>query len=64
MYWTVQMSSCVSAQGELVEVLGNGEITVRDGDTIYRGRPVSGPRRSALAAPKPCPTHHEWAAQP
>ena len=39
-YRTVQLSSCVSAQGELVQVLGNGEILIRDGQTIYRGRPV------------------------
>ncbi len=39
-YRTVQLSSCVSAQGELVQVLGNGEILIRDGQTVYRGRPV------------------------
>ncbi|HMQ92092.1 MAG TPA: hypothetical protein PKA33_00475 [Amaricoccus sp.] len=40
MYRTIQLSSCVSVQGELVETLGNGEILVKDGKTIYRGRPV------------------------
>jgi hypothetical protein len=40
MYRTVQLSSCVSAQGELVEILGNGEVLIKDGTTIYRGRPV------------------------
>ena len=41
MYRTVQLSSCVSAQGELVEVLGNGEVLVRDGGKFYRGQPVA-----------------------
>lgn len=40
MYRTIQLSSCVSVQGELVETLGNGEILVKDGKTVYRGRPV------------------------
>ncbi len=49
MYHTVQLSSCVSAQGELVEILGNGEIVVRDGGTTYRGRPVSTLARTRVA---------------
>ncbi len=31
MYQTIQVSSCVSAQGELVENLPNGDAIVRDG---------------------------------
>ena len=31
MYQTIQVSTCVSAQGELVEHLPNGEAIVRDG---------------------------------
>jgi len=43
MFRTVQLSSCISAQGELVEVRRNGDILVRDGATLYRGRPVTLP---------------------
>ena len=41
MYQTIQVSTCVSAQGELVENLPNGEAIVRDGGQIYRGRPIA-----------------------
>jgi len=41
MYQTIQVSTCVSAQGELVENLPNGEAIVRDGGHTYRGRPIS-----------------------
>ena len=41
MYQTVQVSTCVSAQGELVEHLPNGEAIVRDGGQVYRGRPIT-----------------------
>jgi hypothetical protein len=41
MYQTVQVSSCVSVQGDLVERLPNGDAVVRDGLNVYRGRPVS-----------------------
>ena len=41
MYQTIQVSTCVSAQGELVEKLPNGEAIVRDGGQIYRGRPIA-----------------------
>ena len=41
MFQTIQVSSRVSAQGILVEVLPNGEAVIRDGDTIYRGRPIA-----------------------
>lgn len=43
MYQTIQMSSCVSVYGEFVEALHNGEIVVRDGNTVYRGRPIGKP---------------------
>ena len=49
MYQTIQVSTCVSAQGELVENLPNGEAVVRDGGHIYRGRPIA-PVARALAA--------------
>jgi hypothetical protein len=41
MYQTIQVSTCVSAQGELVENLPNGEAVVRDGGQVYRGRPIA-----------------------
>ena len=41
MYQTIQVSTCVSAQGELVERLPNGEAVVRDGGQVYRGRPIA-----------------------
>ena len=41
MYQTIQLSSCVSVQGETVEVLGNGDVIIRNGGTLYRGRPLA-----------------------
>lgn len=41
MYQTVQVSSCVSVQGFLVEHLPNGDAIVSDGRKIYRGRPIA-----------------------
>jgi hypothetical protein len=40
MFQTIQLSSCVSVYGEIVESLKNGEVVVRDGKTVYRGRPI------------------------
>lgn len=63
MYRTVQMSSCISAQGELVETLGNGEILVRDGDTVYKGRPVVPPGKPRTAPLKSLAAAREVADQ-
>jgi hypothetical protein len=41
MYQTVQVSSCVSVQGFLVEYLPNGEAIVSDGRKTYRGRAIA-----------------------
>jgi hypothetical protein len=41
MYQTVQVSSCVSVQGFLVEHLPNGDAIVSDGLKTYRGRPIA-----------------------
>jgi hypothetical protein len=41
MFQTIRLSSRVSVQGELVELLPNGEVIVRDGRHTYRGRPVA-----------------------
>ena len=41
MYQTIQVSSCVSVQGDLVEQLPNGEVLIRDGGNVYRGRPIA-----------------------
>ena len=40
MYQTIQVSSRVSVQGEIVERLPNGQVVVRDGLNVYRGQPV------------------------
>jgi hypothetical protein len=40
MFQTVQVSSCVSAQGDFVETLPDGDVLVRDGGQLYRGRPI------------------------
>ena len=40
MYRTIQVSSCVSVQGDVVKLLANGEMLIRDGSKVYRGRPV------------------------
>lgn len=50
MYRTIQLSSCISVQGEFVEVLFDGSILIRDGETLYRGRPVE--LRGEAAPPK------------
>lgn len=49
MYQTIQVSSCVSVQGDLVESLPNGEAVIRDGNQLYRGRPIA-PFAAAVAA--------------
>ena len=41
MYQTVQLSSCVSVQGDLVERLPNGDAVVSDGIKVYRGRAIA-----------------------
>jgi hypothetical protein len=41
MYQTIQLSSCVSVQGETVEVLGNGDVVIRNNGLLYRGRPLA-----------------------
>jgi len=38
---TVLIGSCVSVQGTFVRNLGNGQITVRVGDKMFSGYPVS-----------------------
>jgi len=55
MYRTIQVASCVSVQGEFVEVLADGRVAIRDGDKVYRGLPITprvGPRvmRASLIA--------------
>jgi antitoxin (DNA-binding transcriptional repressor) of toxin-antitoxin stability system len=40
MFQTIQISSCVTARGEVVEALKTGEVVVRDGGATYRGRPI------------------------
>lgn len=40
MYQTIQLSSCITVQGEFVERLCDGRVAIRDGKTVYRGHPV------------------------
>jgi hypothetical protein len=40
MYQTIRLSSCVSVQGECVEVLNDGQVVIRVGKTEYRGTPI------------------------
>lgn len=40
MYQTIQVSSRVSVQGEIVERLPDGQVVVRDGLNVYRGQPI------------------------
>ena len=49
-FQTIQLSSHVSVQGEIAEVLANGEVVIRDGVNVYRGRPI-GRAESIAAAP-------------
>jgi len=41
MYQTIQVSSRVSVQGEIVERLPDGRVVIRDGLTLYLGLPVA-----------------------
>lgn len=55
MFQTIQVSSCVSAQGDLVEQLPNGDVVIRDGGQTYRGRPIAPIAASAPTARRPRP---------
>jgi hypothetical protein len=48
MYQTIQVSSCVSVQGDFVELLPDGDMLIRDGGHLYRGRPIAPQGRRAL----------------
>jgi len=41
MLQTVQIGSCVSVQGTFVRQLSNGQVTVRVGDKVFSGYPIS-----------------------
>ena len=49
---TIRLSSCISVQGEMIEVLQDGTILIRDGKTLYRGRPIE---LAHEPAPTVCP---------
>lgn len=53
MLTTIEIGSCVSVQGELIARLKTGECIVRDGERIYRGRPL---RPRSVAAPSGVPS--------
>jgi hypothetical protein len=38
---TILLGTCVAVQGTFVKKLANGYVTVRVGDQLYTGRPVS-----------------------
>jgi hypothetical protein len=50
MYQTIQVSSRVFVQGEFIETLADGDVLIRDGRTVYRGRPVE--RRATQPSPQ------------
>jgi len=52
MYQTIQVSSCVSVQGEFVEVLADGQVVIRVGEKEYRGRPIPRPPLSRTVRPE------------
>jgi hypothetical protein len=41
MYQTIQLSSRVSVQGSVIERLPDGEVLIRAGGRLYRGRPIA-----------------------
>ena len=64
MYQTIQVSSRVSVQGDLVEHLPNGDVLIRDGGNLYRGRPIAPVASShapgaTLSHPRPVTAHEE-----
>jgi hypothetical protein len=38
---TIILGTCVSVQGNFVKRLANGLVSVRVGDTVYTGRPIT-----------------------
>ncbi len=50
MFRTIRISSCVSVQGEFVQVLSDGRMVIRIGETEFRGHPVA-----AQPVPLPVP---------
>jgi len=38
---TIMVGTCVSVQGMLVKTFPDGKIAVRDGNTVYKGLPVT-----------------------
>jgi hypothetical protein len=41
MLTTITLGSRISVQGEFIDRLPGGEVLVRDGNKVYRGRPVA-----------------------
>lgn len=41
MFRTIRVSSCVSVQGEFVEVLSDGRVVIRIGETEFLGEPIA-----------------------
>lgn len=53
MLTTIALGTRIWVQGELVARLPSGEILVRDGKRVYRGRPLRPCPDQAPAAPAP-----------
>lgn len=51
MLTTIRLGSCISVQGDFVAQLPTGELLVRDGSKLYRGRPVPSRPEARPAAP-------------
>lgn len=56
MIQTIQLSSCISVQGHIVEVHPSGDVVIRSGTTLYRGKPVTADLiHPAIADTSPAP---------
>lgn len=53
MLTTISLGTCISVQGELVAQLPSGELLVRDGAKVYRGKPLL--RRGEKVSTNPLP---------
>ncbi len=53
MYQTIQLSSRVYVQGDLVGLLADGRVVIRVGEREFRGRPILKSDRRAPSGPVP-----------
>lgn len=38
---TITVGSCVSIEGQVIKNLPDGRVSIRVGDTVYSGKPIS-----------------------